>query len=137
MVINRFICEYCGKEFFSKYYRGGYIDHYGNFSSHKNSFGNDIDDDISEICLHGNDVRDVDDIQERLNCYLKWDNISDEMKSEVTAMCNALIDKVQKAQRKAKDIVKNMTMLERRYLIEEAKDNCHTPSGNEDGKMWD
>ena len=136
MRINEMICEHCGKKFYSEYYTGGYIDHYVNFSSHKNSYGKDIERDIEAICFNGNDIRDDDDIQERLSCYLKWDNISDETKTEVKDKCEFLIDKIQKAKENARNIVNNMTMLERKYLIKEAEDNCSTPFGDEDGKLW-
>lgn len=35
MEINKMICEHCGKVFYSKYYTGGYIDHYENFQAIK------------------------------------------------------------------------------------------------------
>ncbi|MBQ2886487.1 MAG: hypothetical protein IJE43_22435 [Alphaproteobacteria bacterium] len=136
MRINEMICEHCGKKFYSEYYTGGYIDHYENFSSRKNSYGKDVERDIEAICFDGNDIRDNDDIQERLSCYLKWDNISDETKTEVKDKCEFLIDKIQKAKENARNIVNNMTMLERKYLIKEAEDNCSTPFGDEDGKLW-
>ena len=137
MRINEMICEHCGKKFYSEYYIGGYIDHYENFSSRKNNYGKDVERDIEAICFHGNDIRDNDDIQERLSCYLKWDNISDETKVEVKDKCEFLISKIQKAKENAKNIVNNMTMLERKYLIKEAEDNCSTPFGDEDGKLWE
>ena len=136
MYIETYCCEYCGKHFFSKHYTGGYIDHYRNFAQNKEYCGNDIDDDIMEICFKGNEIREIDDIKERLFCYMQWDNISDNFKAKVSNHCNLLIDKVQKAEQKAKELVKGLTMLERRCLILEAEDNCGTPYGNEDGKLW-
>ena len=136
MYIETYYCEYCGKRFFSKHYTGGYIDHYRNFAQNKEYFGNDIDDDIMEICFKGNEIREIDDIKERLFCYMQWENISDNFKAKVSNHCNFLIDKVQKAEQKAKELVKGLTMLERRCLILEAEDNCGTPYGNEDGKLW-
>ena len=102
MRINEMIFEHCGKKFYSEYYTGGYIDHYENFSSRKNSYGKDVERDIEAICFDGNDIRDNDDIQERLSCYLKWDNISDETKTEVKDKCEFLIDKIQKAKENAR-----------------------------------
>ena len=130
------VCEHCGKIFFKEYDRCGYIDHYVNFSSHKDNFGKDVKDDVRRICYDGNDIRDDEDIVERLNCYLKWDNISDETKIVVKEKCEFLINKIQDAKEKAKSIVSDMTMLERKYLIEEAEYNYSTPFGNEDGKLW-
>ena len=137
MKINRMVCEHCGKVFYSEYYTGGYIDHYENFSSRKNSFGKDIEHDVEKICFNGNDIRGDEDIQERLNCYLKWNNVSDEIKNVVKEKCEFLINKIQSAKENAKNIVKGMTMLERKYLIKEAEDNCNTPFGDEDGKLWE
>lgn len=136
MYIETYCCDYCGKYFYSKHYAGGYIDHYRNFAQNKEYFGNDIDDDVMEICFNGNEIREIDDIKERLFCYMQWDNISDNFKETVSNHCNFLIDKVQKAEEKAKKLVEGLTMLERRYLILESQDNCGTPYGNEDGALW-
>lgn len=137
MKINKMICEHCGKVFYSKYYTGGYIDHYENFSNHKNSFGKDIDEDIRKICFNGNNLREDTDIKERLNCYLKWDNIPDDVKNIVKEKCDFLTKKILKAKNNAVEIVSGMTMLERKYLIKAAEENCNTPFGNEDGKLWE
>ena len=136
MIIHEMVCEHCGKKFYSEYYEGGYIDHYVNFSSRKDMLGKDIDYDIRQICYNGNEIRDVCDIDDRLNCYLKWDNVPSETKTIVQKRCNFLFDKIQKAQEKAENIVNGMTMLERKYLIRAAEENCNTPFGDEDGKLW-
>ena len=102
MEINKMICEHCGKTFYSKHYTGGYIDHYVNFSSHKNNYGKDMFADIEKICFDGNNVRDDRDIQERLNCYLKWDNVSEKMKLSVKDKCSYLIKKNTESKRKRK-----------------------------------
>lgn len=137
MEINKMVCEYCGKVFYDKYNLGGYIDHYTNFAQHKEGFGEDVDDDVQEICFDGNDLRDNKDIEERLNCYLKWDNVPDDIKNQVKEKCEFLIDKIVKAKERAKEIVSNLTMLERKYIIDAAKENCSTPYGYEDEKLWD
>ena len=137
MEINKMICEHCGKVFYSKYYTGGYIDHYENFSRHRNSLGKDINRDIREICFDGNNLREDTDIKERLNCYLKWDNISDDVKNVVKEKCDFLTNKILKAKNNAVEIVSGMTMLERKYLIKAAEENCNTPFGNEDDKLWE
>lgn len=136
MHTETYYCEYCGKHFYSRYFVGGYIDHYENFAQNKEYFGNDIDDDVMEICFNGNEIREIDDIKERLFCYMQWDNISDNFKETVSNHCNFLIDKVQKAEEKAKKLVEGLTMLERRCLILEAEENCKTPDGNEDDALW-
>ena len=137
MKIEEMVCEHCGKIFYFEHHIGGYIDHYENFSSHKDYFGKDTEYDVREICYHGNDVRTDKDIMTRLNCYLQWDNIASEIKEEVLNRCCFLVKKIQTAKETAENIVKEMTMLERKYLIETAQNNCGTPFGNEDGKLWD
>jgi len=94
MKVNKMICKHCGKEFYTKYSIGGYIDHYENFSSRHNSFGKDVGYDVEAICYHGNDIRDDEDIAERLNCYLKWDNVPDDIKIRVKEKCEFLINKI-------------------------------------------
>ena len=91
MKVNKMICKYCGKEFYTEYSIGGYIDHYENFSSRHNSFGKD---DVEAICYHGNDIRYDEDIAERLNCYLKWDNVPVDIKIRVKGECEILINKI-------------------------------------------
>ena len=137
MEINKMTCKHCGRQFFSRHYTGGYIDHYTNFSAKKDVFGKDVYKDLKRICYHGNELRDYDDIYERLDCYLKWDNISTESKNLVKEKCDFLIAKMKAAEEKAESIIENMTMLERKYLIKQAQENYNTPYGNEDGKLWD
>lgn len=136
MHTETYYCEYCGKHFYSRYFVGGYIDHYENFASNKSCFGKDLNYDVKRICYHGNEIREIEDIKERLSCYMKWDNISDNFKEKVFERCNFLINKIQKAERKAEELVEGLTMLERRCLILEAEENCKTPDGNEDGALW-
>ena len=132
---TKMMCEHCGKIFYTQHNRGGYIDHYTNFAAHKNNYGENIDCDVKNICFDCNDIRDSKDIEERLNCYLKWDNISDETKEKVQGKCTVIVDKIIKAEEKAKHIIKGLTMLERKYLIKEAKYNGSIPYGNEDGEL--
>ena len=137
MKIEKMVCEYCGKVFYSEYWEGGYIDHYMNFAQNKKLYGKDIKHDVHEICYDGNDLRKEEDMKNRLYCYLKWDNISDDTKNRVKEKCEFLINKIIKTRKNAKDIVSGLKMLERRLLIEEAQDNCHKPYGDEDDKLWD
>lgn len=136
MRFDQMICEYCGRSFVSEYWEGGYIDHYENFATNHMCYGKDVEHDIKEICFHGNDLREDDDIKERLNCYLKWDNVPDDIKAEVKEKCEFLMNKIKKAKEKAEHIVCDCTMLERKYIIKAAEDNCSTPYGNEDNKLW-
>ena len=63
-------CPICGKEFLSKYYDSGYIDHVKNFSEHFNI--NDIDRIIEQIYRKGNDYRELHDINNRLKCFITF-----------------------------------------------------------------
>lgn len=107
------------------------------FQDIKIALEKDIDRDIRELCFDGNDLREDTDIKERLNCYLKWDNIPDDVKNIVKEKCDFLTKKILKAKNNAVEIVSGMTMLERKYLIKAAEKNCNTPFGNENNKLWE
>lgn len=132
-------CEFCGEKFFDKYWDGGYIDHYVNFSSperHKWT-GKDADTAFENIVKNGNDYRSIEDIKNRLNCFMQWPDVSDEVKNEARCKCEFLIDKMKKAKDKVENIVSGMTMLERRFLVDAAEENCNRPYGDKDGKLYD
>lgn len=133
--MKEMICEHCGRTFHNEYYRGGYIDHYKNFASNK--FGKDLEKDLHNICFHGNEVRDDYDIKNRLDCYLKHKEVPDEMKELVKEKCEKLFCKIELARTKAKNIVKDMTSLEKKYLISACGGGFGTVYGNEDKKIWD
>ena len=68
-------CDCCGKTFFSKYYEGGYIDHYINFSKNFEEwvkFDNAIENFYEEIVFAGNRLRGKGRINERLDCFSKY-----------------------------------------------------------------
>ena len=139
MIKNEMFCEFCGKKFYTEYYDCGYIDHYMNFASperHK-FIGSNAAYAVDEIAKKGNDYRSPYYIKERLNCFLKWPDVSDDVKAETKRRCEFLIDKMHKAQGKAEQIVSGMTSLERKFLIDEAEYNYGKPFGNEDGKIWE
>lgn len=79
-------CENCGKEFYIEYWQGGYTDHMNmvnNFEVIKNC---GIDDIIQEICMGGNNYRELEDIDDRLKCFLIWlkkKKVSKEMLEEI------------------------------------------------------
>lgn len=137
------ICPYCGKNFFGYKFYGycgnnygmrGYIDHCFNFSEQKH-FG-DVEHNIKDICYKGNEMREDTDIMERLNCYLQWNDIPDDIKNEVKKRCQHAIEKIQSAKKLAKEIISDKTMLERKFIILAAQNNLKTPYGNEDNKFW-
>lgn len=139
MIKNEMYCEFCGRVFYDKYWDGGYIDHYMNFSSpdHHKWTGKDVDTAFREIVKKGNDYRSIDDIKNRLNCFMQWPDVSEEVKDGTRCKCEFLIHKMGEAKLKAQKIVSEMTMLERRFLVDESKKNCQRPYGNEDGKLFD
>lgn len=133
---TEYICDICGKHFRSEYYTGGYIDHVNNFVGNKRIYEKDLNRCLETICFQDG-LRESGDIIDRLNCFLKWDGVSDEDKQMIAKKCNKLLEKISKAEEKATILSQNLTMLERRYLIKKLQDNLHTPHGNEDGKLWD
>lgn len=84
-------CPICGEEFYSEYWRAGYIDHVTNFAEHllrymqepmENNEEN-ITHWAREIYFHGNEIREKKDIECRLNCFLKADFIPEEIRKAV------------------------------------------------------
>ncbi len=66
-------CDCCGKEFYTEYYKGGYIDHFKNFVGNMPiTIKNGQNDIFREICYAGNSLRQDYDIKERLNCFEKY-----------------------------------------------------------------
>jgi hypothetical protein len=130
--MRKMICDCCGKEFYSEYYEGGYIDHYENFASRMDKWGKDIKSDIREICFHGNDLREKQDMLERFNCYKQCKTVSDEFKTEIDSRINSLLSIIENAKIKAKEISSGLTAMERKYLRREVSDNCHECYGYED-----
>lgn len=126
MKTTRMICDCCGKEFYSEYYAGGYIDHYYNFARIRKSLGKNLIEDFHGICYdRGGKVRHEDDIKSRFECYLQWENVPDDMKKQMGEMIHEALDDITKAREKAQKIVGECTILEKKYLIEEAKRGCN------------
>ena len=68
-------CPVCGKEFITKYWEGGYIDHVSNFVDNykiKLNKLNNLDDIINDLTIHSLNYREEKDIIERKNCFIKW-----------------------------------------------------------------
>lgn len=84
-------CPICGKEFYSEYWTGGYIDHVTNFSEnllgYKQTTMENTEENINkwadEIYYTGNEVRQKEDIECRLNCFLQADFIPEEIRKAV------------------------------------------------------
>ena len=133
MIKHEMHCEFCGKKIYSEYGEGGYIDHYENFSApekHK-YIGKDANNAVYAITINNKEnYRAIYDIKERLNCFLKWNDVSDEVKAETKEVVDSIIDEIEKAQEKARGIVSGMTRIERIFLAEEAKRNDFKPEDN-------
>ena len=114
-------CDCCGKEFYSEYYTGGYIDHTNLSNNFDVLFRCGAKRIISEICKHGNSLRDADDVKIRLNCFHEYckkllvTKLYDEVKEGVdkyierTRELDLLHDKIV-------DIVKDLDEFEREYI---------------------
>lgn len=86
MKVTRMYCENCGKEFYTEYWQGGYIDHTNMTSNFKVYLKRGVKSIIEEITKDGNDYRELDDIECRLNCFLIWlkkKEVSKEMIQEI------------------------------------------------------
>ena len=86
MKTTRMYCENCGKEFYNEYYEGGYIDHTNMTNNFEICLYRGIGDIVEEITQHGNDYRELEDIDDRLKCFLIWlekKKVSKEMLEEI------------------------------------------------------
>lgn len=89
MKITRMYCENCGEEF---YFKSEYIDHMNMVNNFEPTlyralhlkYG--LQEIIDKICKNGNDYRELEDIDDRLKCFLIWlekKKISKEMLQEI------------------------------------------------------
>lgn len=86
MKITRMYCENCGKEFYSEYYKGGYIDHTNMTSNFEIYLCRGVESIVEEITQGENDYRELEDIDDRLKCFLIWlkkKKVSKEMLEEI------------------------------------------------------
>lgn len=123
-------CDCCGREFYTEYYTGGYIDHYENFARNFEKYNNNIEKITYEICMTHNRLRDSHDIGSRLECVLLSKDIENTCKEQIKVNVHSVLDSIYQAEEKAKNIVTGLTMLERLKLIEAAEDNCNKPYVN-------
>ena len=125
MIIRRMICECCGKEFYTEYWEGGYIDHVQNFVGNRNVYvhRNDIEDMAREIVFDGNNLRDPKYIKEFLKCFMTWDCFPEDFKHSVKRIVDAMISKIAEAKKKAREIEKSTSPLVLAMLKEEDIDD--------------
>lgn len=118
MIKTIMTCDKCGKEFYTRYCSGGYIDHVMNFSDHSENISNfPVNRIIWEICWAGNEIRSQYDIRERLNCFKSW-NIPDKDKVDtVTTMCEKLIFLLNASKPIAKSVYGKLSPLDRAELL--------------------
>lgn len=118
MIKTIMTCDKCGKEFYTKYYSGGYIDHVMNFSDNSETISNyPVNRIVREICWAGNEIRSQYDIRERLNCFKSW-NIQDKNKAdEVVEMCEKLIALLNESKPIAKSVYKKLSPLDKAELL--------------------
>lgn len=86
MKITRMYCENCGKEFYTEYWQGGYIDHTNMTRNFEIYLHRGIESIVEEITQDGNDYRELKDIDDRLKCFLIWlerKEVSKEMIEEI------------------------------------------------------
>lgn len=86
MKTTRMYCENCGKEFYSEYYEGGYIDHMNMTSNFECYLHRGIESIVEVITQDDNDYRELKDIDDRLKCFLIWlekKKVSKEMLEEI------------------------------------------------------
>ncbi len=128
----KFICDCCGKEFYSEHWTGGYIDHMNMVNNRriyksrfKSNWYNEIDevnykkmieDVVNEICYCGNDPREEYDVKSRLECFMLWDDFSENEKTEVKTMVETLIFARDQAYKKLEKYLKSLTNTELNVL---------------------
>ena len=86
MKTTRMCCENCGKEFYAEYWQGGYIDHTNMTRNFEIYLHRGIESIVEEITQDGNDYRELENIDDRLKCFLIWlkkKKVSKEMLKEI------------------------------------------------------
>ena len=127
MIIKRMICQCCGKEFYSEYWEGGYIDHVVNFVGNRNVYVHkiDIEETAREIVFDGNNIRDLQHIKEFLKCFMTWDCFPEDFKNSVKQIVDAMISKIGKAKKQVKKLEETTSPLVLAMLKEEDIDEAY------------
>ncbi len=114
-------CPICGKTFYNEYNAGGYIDHVENFSNDlarkaKGSIDcteKNIKRYYEEIYYHGNEIREKDDVECRLNCFLSAEAVCNELKNAVAEKVKEVVEKKDKVREQfctaVKDFMSKLT----------------------------
>ena len=111
----KMICDICGKEFYSEFYEEGYIDHVLNFcgSHNRNITANREPKEIAlEIMTDGNKMRSRHSINDRLKCFMLWDNVSYDKKEQVKEYVQKAMEKYDFAAEKAEQYIKKTNDIE-------------------------
>lgn len=126
-------CEFCGKYFCSEYGEDGYIDHYENFSRpDKHQYmSRNVETALKNIIFDGNDLRYIENIKSRLNCFLEWNDIDEKIKNETKEYCEIAIKNIEKSQNKADKVVSEMTELEKIQIYKILKGKFLFPKSEE------
>ncbi len=118
------ICDCCGKEFYSDYWAGGYIDHVVNFSNRRYAYSDKTPRDIARnIIFSGNNLRSIEDIVIRLDCFMTWRTVSDETKTEVKRIVDEMVTQLWDALNNAREIAKNTPLMVLAMLREDDLDD--------------
>ena len=121
-----FVCECCGTRFYSKH---GYNVH-NNFYEGRHWYGPKAERDIlRDMFMYGNDLRSKSTVEERLRCFMSWENIDDERKSRIKNKANSLLARMDKAEKYAEKIVSQSTPMERYFLLLELKSPLNDTDG--------
>ena len=135
------ICDCCGEEFFSEYYRMGYIDHVVNFAQHFDSYiVNAYDEEriFREICFHGNSLRKPRDVYLRANCFKSYCSKTNRMElfNRVMVLVNAhrsRIKQLYKIHNDIYDVLKDVDDDEKEFIgIDQYSFRCKYQYDEED-----
>lgn len=118
-------CNICGKEFFSEYGEGGYIDHYFNFVGNDTVIcQNEPNGIIDEICCSGNEIRNMTDIQERLKCFNLWNCVDGDTKKVVSSKVESIIKMYSDSSKKMSELYRGLNLVDRITISKIADEEC-------------
>ena len=100
----KYVCDICGKELPREHWIGGYIDHYTNFASWHKELSADPKRIAEKIAFHGNSVRNIYDIEERLACLITWPELGDDEKAKIEKEINSFIEERKRLETESRKI---------------------------------
>jgi len=124
MKITRMVCENCGKEFYTEYYDGGYIDHMNMVNNFQVSLNRGLDSIVDDICKSGNSWRPVSDIDIRKTCFIKWLEKQDVSKEFIERVINQVdktqehISEIETKTEKLQNQLNELDWIDRKYIID-------------------